>query len=66
MLKIPVVHASVHTHYAESDVCRSMIFSTPPVQYNPIGIINQLDISFFTKFGLFYMDPSFIISVPYI
>ena len=59
MLKMPIFHASVHTYDAESDIFGNIISKYNTCIINPIGIFKKLFISFFTKFGLSYTDPSF-------
>ena len=56
------VSCHVTTYGATSDdnvvfLYEHNVRSTTPVQYNPLGIINQLDISFFTRFGLIRTRP---------
>ena len=47
MLKMPIFHASVQTHDAESDICMDIILKYNTCIRKPHSIINQLFISFF-------------------
>ena len=53
MLKMPIFHASVHNHDAESDICMSIILKYNTCMINPIGIINKQFISFLHQIWTF-------------
>ena len=59
MLEMFIFQASVHNNNAKSDTCMNILWCATAVWYNPIGVIYELLIYFFTEFGLHFTYPFF-------